>query len=107
MVVGFGIGYDHGQLWWNAVQCCVKCDAKCGAMHSVANTIRRDLKCGIEYMACGVMWYICKMGCNARCGATGCIMWPIHGAILKYGIAKWNTVREVLVLYGEEWCGLE
>ena len=73
MVVGFGIGYDHGQLWWNAVQCCVKCDAKCGAMHNVANTIRRDLKCGIEYMACGVMWYICKMGCNARCGATGCI----------------------------------
>ena len=31
MVVGCGIGCDHGQMWWNdavmqdAVLCCVKC----------------------------------------------------------------------------------
>ena len=42
---------------------CVKCDARC----DVAN-IWCDLKCGIEYMECGVMWYVrnVKMGCSAR-----------------------------------------
>ena len=37
MVVGCGIGCDHGQMWWNTVQCCVKC----GVMHVA------DLKYGI------------------------------------------------------------
>ena len=39
---------------------CVKCGvmARCGGvMHNVAN-IWRDLKCGVEYMECGVMWNV-------------------------------------------------
>ena len=65
VVVGCGIGCDHGQMWWpemiqlckmrNAVQpCCVKsawCDAaaRCGgARHNVAN-IWCDLKCGVMW----------------------------------------------------------
>ena len=30
---------------------------RCGVMHNVAN-IWRDLKCGVEYMECGVMWNV-------------------------------------------------
>ena len=60
----------------------VKCGAmscvKCGAMGNVVGRcinngqyIRCDLKCGVEYVECGVMWYVrnVKMGCSARrCG---------------------------------------
>ena len=45
------------------------CDARCdGAMHYVANI----WKCSVEYMECGVMWYVirCEMECNARCGVV-------------------------------------
>ena len=39
---------------WNALPlCCVKCSV----MHNVAN-IRCDLKCGVEYVECGVMWNV-------------------------------------------------
>ena len=42
----------------------------------------------MEYMECGVMWYVSHVKCG-RCGGD-----------LKYSIAKWNSVlREVLVRY--------
>ena len=57
-------------MWWNDAdaECgaatdyvsCVKCGVmvRCGGvMHNVAN-IWRDLKCGVEYMECGVMWNV-------------------------------------------------
>ena len=38
--------------------CKMWCDGRCGGvMHNVAN-IWRDLKCGVEYMECGVMWNV-------------------------------------------------
>ena len=71
MLVGCGVGRDHGQMWRNdAIMHDVE-HVKCGAamlckmwcdMRDVASTWC-DLKCGVEYMECGVMWY------NARCGA--------------------------------------
>ena len=69
---GMWTGCDQSrcdQMWWNdalkmrnAVPqlCCVKCGVmvRCGGvMHNVAN-IWRDLKCGVEYMECGVMWNV-------------------------------------------------
>ena len=41
----------------------VQCRVKCGVMRdvvaciNVAN-IKRNLKCGVEYLQCGVMWHV-------------------------------------------------
>ena len=41
----------------SAMWCKIWCDARCGGtMHNVANIC--DLKCGVEYRACGIMWNV-------------------------------------------------
>ena len=62
MVVGCEIGCDHGQMWWNAVQCCVKC----GVMQDVC--IMWPIYGVILNVAWSTWNVACEMGCNARCG---------------------------------------
>ena len=66
MVAGCGLGVITvrcGGMMQDAecgatMLCKMWCDGRCGGvMHNVAN-IWRDLKCGVEYMECGVMWNV-------------------------------------------------
>ena len=100
---------------WNAVQCCVKCDVMRGGQYTAWSEIWRRV-----HGTSGVMWCICEMGYNARCGAT--VMrnvadtWGNINMVLQVGIVccercwcdmarndgvVWNNVRDGV------WCNVK
>ena len=72
IIVGCGIRCDQSDVEWcklwsmrHAVHCCVKvwCDAICGGVHKWCGQYMVLSEYGVEYMECGVMWYVS----NAKC----------------------------------------
>ena len=76
---------------------------KCGVMrdvvaciNDVAN-IKRDLKCGVEYMECGVMWHVS----NVKWGAMRDVSGVRHNVARQY--VKWGAMRYVSGVMHDTW----
>jgi len=53
--------------------------------------------CGVEYMECGVMWYVSNVKWGPMRDVSG-VMHNVADVVRFDGIAKWNSVLRLEVL---------